>query len=166
MQTHPITFRTEVLKEDRENVREIVTSTGFFHPYEIGIALELVDERLAKGESSGYFFLFAEENGRTVGYTAFGPIACTQASYDLFWIAVHGDCRGKGLGKMLMARSEEIMRKMGALRVYIETSSREIYVPTRAFYLTCDYRQETILEDFYAPGDDKVIFVKPLSQSA
>jgi N-acetylglutamate synthase-like GNAT family acetyltransferase len=79
---------------------------------------------------------------------------------------VHGDCRGKGVGKMLMARSEEIMRKMGALRVYIETSSREIYFPTRAFYLACDYRQETILEDFYGPGDDKVIFVKALNRRA
>jgi GNAT superfamily N-acetyltransferase len=159
-------FRTEVEPQDRERVREIVTSTGFFHPYEIDIAIELVDERLAKGEASGYHFLFAEENGRTVGYTAFGPIACTQASYDLFWIVVHGDCRGKGVGKMLMARSEEIMRKMGALRVYIETSSREIYFPTRAFYLACDYRQETILEDFYGPGDDKVIFVKALNRRA
>jgi D-alanine-D-alanine ligase len=157
-----ITFRTEVLKEDRDNVREIVASTGFFHDYEIAIAIELVDERLAKGEASGYHFLFAEENGKAVGYTAFGPIACTQASYDLFWIAVHGECRGKGVGKMLLARSEEIMKKMGALRVYIETSSRELYVPTRAFYLACDYRQETILEDFYAPGDGKVIFVKAL----
>jgi hypothetical protein len=51
---------------------------------------------------------------------------------------------------------------MGGRRIYIETSSRAQYEPTRGFYLKCGYRQETILEDFYAPGDGKVIYVKAL----
>jgi hypothetical protein len=46
--------------------------------------------------------------------------------------------------------------------VYVETSSRDQYEPTRRFYLKCGYRVDAVLEDFYAPGDGKVIFVKAL----
>jgi hypothetical protein len=46
--------------------------------------------------------------------------------------------------------------------VYVETSGRRDYAPTRAFYERAGYRPEARLADFYAPGDDKWIYVKPL----
>jgi hypothetical protein len=46
--------------------------------------------------------------------------------------------------------------------VYIETSNRPQYVPTRAFYERCGYECEAVLKEFYGPGDDKVIFAKAL----
>ena len=158
----PIALREAPEPRDRESVREILDSTGFFYPDEIDTAVELVDDRLARGEVSGYYFLFADQGGKTIGYTCFGPIACTRASYDLFWIGVHESCRGQGVGKQLLAESEAIIRRMGGARVYIETSSKEQYVPTRGFYLKAGYREEAILEDFYGPGDGKVIYVKAL----
>ena len=60
-----------------------------------------------QGPRCGYHFLFAEQDGRTVGYTSFGPIACTKESYDLYWICVAGDYRGKGLGTQLLEQTEE-----------------------------------------------------------
>ena len=117
---------------------------------------------LTKGEASGYFFLFAEEEDRLLGYTCFGPIAGTLYSYDLYWIAVDPKTQGRGIGKQLMAESERLMAERGARRVYADTSSRPQYEATRAFYLACGYVQEALLADFYAPGDGKVIFVKVL----
>jgi hypothetical protein len=35
-------------------------------------------------------------------------------------------------------------------------------LPTHRFYERCGYRQAAFLEDFYAPGDGKVIFVRSL----
>jgi GNAT superfamily N-acetyltransferase len=156
-----LTFRQTVRAADVDHVRHIVESTGFFHDYEVGTAVELVEECLAKGEVvSEYYFLFAELDGRPVGYTCYGPIACTAGSFDLYWIAVTEETRGTGVGRALLERTEAAIAAMGGLRVYIETSSRELYVPTRGFYLRCGYREEVILEDFYAPGDGKVIYVK------
>lgn len=157
-----ITYRESVEASDRENVREITESSGFFLPEEVETAVELVEERLSKGIRSGYYFLFAEQGKRVLGYACFGPVACTKASYDLYWIAVHNSFRGLGLGKKLLARSEQIIAAMGGERVYIETSSKKQYEPTRSFYLHCEYREEASLKDFYAPGDDKVIYVKKL----
>ena len=155
-----IKYRQEVLPTDPKSVYEIIDSTGFFYEEEIKVAVELVEERLAKGLESGYYFLFAECDGKAIGYTCFGPIACTIASYDLYWIAVHNDFRSQGIGKILLEKSETIIKDMGGQRIYIETSSRAQYESTRAFYLRCKCIEEAVLKDFYAPNDSKVIYVK------
>ncbi len=161
-----IRYRKRVTQTDAEHVRGIVESSGFFNPEEVGIAVELLEERLSKGIRSGYEFLFTEQGGRVVGYSCFGHIAGTRASYDLYWIAVHEDVRGQGMGKKLLARTEQEIARRGGRRIYIETSSREQYAPTRAFYLRCGYQQEALLKDFYFPGDSKVIYVKEVSSAA
>ena len=46
--------------------------------------------------------------------------------------------------------------------MYVETSSRPIYRPTRQFYVKCGYTEDALLEDYYAPGDGKVIYRKKL----
>ena len=162
MNTVKIEFRSTVTDTDLATVRAITESTGFFYPEEVDTAVELVEDRLAKGPRCGYHFLFAEQDGRTMGYTSFGPIACTKESFDLYWIVVAGDFRGKGLGTQLLEQSEKAVTSLGGSRVYIETSARHFYEPTRAFYLARGYTQVAELEDFYAPGDAKVIYVKVL----
>ena len=157
-----ITLRSIVTPADPEHVRQILESSGFFYRDEIDTAVELVTERLRAGEASGYFFIFADVDGRTVGYTCFGHIACTGASYDLYWIAVHEDFRGLKLGRILLEASERDIAARGGRRVYIETSNRPQYEPTRGFYLRCGYEQEALLKDFYHPDDSKVIYVKAL----
>jgi GNAT superfamily N-acetyltransferase len=155
-------WRATVQPSDCASVLSIVASSGFFTPEEVRIAGELVEERLAKGPASGYHFLFAEQARSVLGYTCFGPIPGTRSSFDLYWIAVRQERRGAGLGRKLLARSEEAMARMGGERVYVETSSRLLYAPTRVFYTSCGYRQEALLTDFYAPGDSKLMYVKVL----
>lgn len=162
MTTKSLTFRTDVLAEDRDNVRRLVDSTGVFSPVEIDVAVELVDERLESGLASEYFFVFAEHEGRAVGYTCFGPIPLTASSYDLYWIAVDKSLHGLKIGRALLEKSEEQIRQLGGHKVYIETSNRHQYAATRGFYLRCGYRQAALLDDFYGPGDDKVIYVKDI----
>lgn len=157
-----VNLRDEVLPADRDHVRRIVTSTEMFTPAEVDVAVELVDERLHKGDASGYWFLLAERDGLPLGYACYGPIACTKSSFDLFWIAVEQSSRGLGIGRVLMAASEARAREMGCTRLYVETSDRAAYLSTRAFYERIGYQREATLEDFYAPGDHKVIYVKAL----
>lgn len=157
-----LALREEVRPADLAAVRAIVASTGFFRPDEIDVAVELVEERLARGAASGYEFVFAERGGATVGYACFGPIACTLGSYDLFWIAVEEGCRGQGLGRLLLGQAEARIRAVGGRRVYIETSSQPRYEPTRGFYHAAGYALEARLVEFYAPGDDKLVYVRAL----
>ena len=162
MSHHPIEFRYEVRTEDRGVVRSLVESTGVFSPIEVDVAIELVDDRLEIGAQCDYKFVFAELEGSAVGYTCYGPICLTAASYDLYWIAVDKACQGQKIGQILLKRTEELIHSAGGQRVYIETSNRPPYAPTRGFYLINGYLQDALLKDFYAPGDDKVIYVKEL----
>jgi len=155
-----LVFRYEPVAEDGETIRQLTEITGFFNPAEIDVAVELVQERLAKGASSGYYFVFAEQHGRVVGYASYGHIACTESSYDLYWIAVHPDFQGKGLGRQILEESERLIKNAGGTRIYVETSSRAQYAATRAFYEHSDYRLESLMEDFYAPGDAKAVYCK------
>ena len=159
----PIQFRTELDASDPDAVRALVLSTGFFSPEEVAVAVELVQERLGKGEASGYRFLFAERGGLMLGYTCFGLIPLTRSSHDLYWIVVHPHSQGAGLGRQLLAMTERAIATAGGTVVYAETSSRPQYEPTRAFYLKCGYRIAAEIADFYAPGDGKVVFEKRLT---
>jgi GNAT superfamily N-acetyltransferase len=147
---------------DRAAVEEVLNATGFFNAEELHVAMELVDERIAEGPGSHYRFLVAKDGKTTVGYACWGPILGTASSVDLYWIAVHPKCQGQGVGKALLLAAEEWIREDGKSRIYIETSSRGQYEPTRAFYLATGYGVDAVLEDFYGPGDGKFIFVKAL----
>ena len=156
-----VTLRREVRAADIPAIARMAEATGFFTTEEVAVAAELVEERLNKGPASGYHFLFAEDatNG-LVGYACFGPIPCTISSFDLYWIIVDPRRQGHGLGKRLIQATEAEIPALGGPRVYIETSSRELYHSTRRFYERCGYALEAVLKDFYAPGDDKLIYCK------
>jgi hypothetical protein len=47
--------------------------------------------------------------------------------------------------------------------IIIETAGRPDYAPTRAFYQARGYSPVATVPDFYAPGDDQVVFVKDVS---
>jgi ribosomal protein S18 acetylase RimI-like enzyme len=157
-----MTLRTAVRSGDGGIVRDIVASTGLFRPDEMGIAVELVEERLRIGLASGYHFIFAEAGDEVLGYSCYGPVPLTLNSYDLYWIAVRRELQGKGIGKALLARSEAAIGALGGRKIYIETSSRSKYKGTRRFYEHRGYRSEATLRAYYAPGDHKVIYVKSL----
>jgi D-alanine-D-alanine ligase len=175
-------WRTNVLPGDAEAVRRLVEATGFFNAEEVVIAGQLVEEHLAKGEASGYFYVFVEdgepveneaqngaERGRPssagpsrglAGYACFGPTPGTADSFDLYWIAVAPAAQGKGLGGAILARAEAEMAARGARGIYVETSSRGQYLPTRRFYEKHGYVACARLAGFYQAGDDKIIYNK------
>jgi len=157
-----LSYRQDVLPSDPAAVLQIVRSSGFFSPAEIELAEELVYDKLTNPENSSYRFLFAEHRDLVVGYTCYGLIPATDGSYDLYWIAVTDAIRGRGLGKQLLLKTEEIIKCLNGRRVYAETSSRDLYLPTRLFYEKCRYLREAVLVDFYAPGDSKMIYCKIL----
>jgi len=160
-----IIFDTEPDMSTPEKVRNILNSTGAFSEQEIEVALEIVRENLEKGsQKSGYNFLLVRgDSGQIAGFACFGPIACTKSGYDLYWIAVHKDFQGMGLGKKLFQETERQVRKLKGAKIYAETSGRRDYLPARKFYQSLGFSKSCRLKDFYAPGDDKLILQKDLN---
>lgn len=160
MELSRVKFRTTPTPEDIENVRDIVVSTGFFYEFEVPVAVELVEAGIYESENSGYLFIFAEVDGRTVAYSCYGHIAGTDAGFDLYWIATHNDFRGTGIGKALLEETHKKAKEMGARYIVAETSSLAKYLPTRLFYEKNGYSKDAVIEDYYKPGDGKIIYVK------
>jgi ribosomal protein S18 acetylase RimI-like enzyme len=159
-----ILFRDLLTEKDIAAIGDLVRSTGVFNPCEMEMAEELARETYAKGpEISGYHFILAEMDHRIVGYACFGPITCSENRYDLYWIVIQNDRHRSGIGKGLLAKSEQRIAELGGVKVYVETSSLSNYEAPRLFYLRQGYQQEAILKDYYREGDDKVIFRKNLS---
>ncbi len=157
------TIRRTLRGNDRGPVNRLLGATGFFNPEELEVAMELVDDRLLEGEQSHYRFLVAERGSRVAGYACWGPIPGTEESVDLYWIAVDPAFQGHGVGRALLTAAERWIAESGRRRVWVETAGRPQYKPTRDFYLACGYRVAAELESFYAPHDDKVVFLKVLA---
>lgn len=155
-----LVFRRRPYARDVAALSRLVAATGVFYPTELAVAREILEERLAHGRKSGYSFVFAEQNGTLVGYTAWGPIPLTRGSYDLYWIAVDPAAQGAGVGQALLQETERDVAIRGGGRIYIETSSRPTYERTRRFYVRAGYDEVARLQEFYGPGDDKVMYCK------
>jgi ribosomal protein S18 acetylase RimI-like enzyme len=155
---------------DRGGVFRILENAGNFTPAEVATALELIDEWLELGEQSGYltYVLEAEtEDAREVlGYVCFGPTPLTEATYDLYWIAVDKSKHRGGVGKRLLKFTEEEIVRRGGKLLLIETSSQETYGGTIQFYERTGYELVGRVADYYKSGDDKLIFAKRLDVSA
>lgn len=160
-----VVFRRSITRADRETVGAITASSGFFSIAEVATALEVCDDALNNPQTA-YHFLLAEAADEVVGYACWGKDVLTDASYELFWIAVRADQRSKGIGAMLLeAVEEEIFHADPGARLYVETAGREQYVPTRAFYEHHGYQVVATLGDYYSMGDAKVIYAKKLAET-
>jgi ribosomal protein S18 acetylase RimI-like enzyme len=154
-------LRAVLDERDSDAIERLLRNAGAFSEEEIAIGRELAEERLNRGPVCGYEFLLLDgPEGRLDGYCCFGPIPMTEASWDLYWIAVDPAARGRGIGNRLMAACEASVDAAGGRTIYIDTSGRAEYHPAHRLYESCGYRIAARFADFYAPGDDKLIMAR------
>jgi GNAT superfamily N-acetyltransferase len=108
-----------------------------------------------------YYLLGAELDGTLAGWICWGATPCTEGTWDLYWLAVHPSAQGHGLGTALVEGMEQLLTGRARL-ISVDTSGRADYEPTRRFYEARGYRAVAVVPDFYAPGDDQVIYTRAL----
>jgi ribosomal protein S18 acetylase RimI-like enzyme len=152
------------LATDAPAILHIAAAITIFTRIDRDCVEELWNSYLDKGETaSGYSFrVYRDDGGRVVGFACFGPHPLTEGTFDLYWIAVEPHARRQGVGRALLSQVETEVKARDGRLLLIETSGLSSYTPTRQFYESCDYRREATIRDFYAPGDDLIIFVKEL----
>ena len=158
-----VTRRLE--RDDRAALEALVRSVALFSDAEKDVAMEVLDAHLDDPGKDYHGLGAFTPHGVLLGYACYGPTPCTADTWDLYWIAVGGTARGNGIGTLLM---EEVERRLVANRarlLLIETSSRADYTHTRAFYERRGYSVVAQVPDFYAPGDDRVIFARFFDQT-
>jgi len=146
----------DLAPSDRAPIERILRATAAFTDAEVLVALELVDER----PEVGYRFVVAEVDGSVAGYACFGETPCTVGTYDLYWIAVDPARQNLGLGRKLLDAVESAVRADRGRLLVIETASKPAYAATRAFYERCGLELAARIDDFYARGDDKLVYCR------
>jgi ribosomal protein S18 acetylase RimI-like enzyme len=172
---------------DAARIAQITRATGVFRDEELEIAAEVFAEAAEKAEKAGamervgrapvasappaatasppdlpYHLLGAELDGALVGWICWGATPCTEGTWDLYWLAVDPAAQGYGIGSALVEGMERRLRGRARL-ISVDTSGRTDYAPTRRFYEARGYRAVAVVPDFYAPGDDQVVFTKELA---
>jgi ribosomal protein S18 acetylase RimI-like enzyme len=142
---------------DRARVESMTRAVGLFREEEIPVAVE-VFEATALGNDT-YEGLAALQGGEVVGWISWGPTPGTLGTFDLYWIVIDPACHGQGIGTVLVLEMERVIQGRARL-IIVETAGRPDYESTREFYRRRGYEAISVIPDFYAPGDDKVTFVK------
>ncbi|WP_321369531.1 GNAT family N-acetyltransferase [uncultured Desulfuromusa sp.] len=134
-----------------------------FTPAEVECALELLQIVLDQPDQQDYQVLVADNEDRPAGYILYGPVPLTDGNFDIYWIATDPKFHGEGFGRQLMEAAELDMQHQGARMICLETSSQRSYLKTRNFYEKSGYRKESVIADFYSPGDDRITYIKRFS---
>jgi GNAT superfamily N-acetyltransferase len=144
-------------------VLNLARGTGIFKPLEIVALEEVLDEYLARLRRERHRAFVVYHGDSPAGFVYHAPAALTEATWYVYWIAVRRDLQGQGYGRLLLDFAQRDAAEHGAAQLIIETSSLPAYDKTRRFYLQQGYETAAVVRDFYAPGDDQVVFRKPLS---
>ena len=113
------------------------------------------------GETTGEAWLTLDDDG-PVALAYYAPERMTEGTWNVLAIAVHPDVQGRGHGSALMRHIEAALAERGERVLLVDTSGVPAFDRTRAFYRGLDYDEEARIRDYWAAGDDKVVFRKAL----
>lgn len=154
----------KIKTEDRACLKEMLENIEQFNALEVDVAMELIDISLLKIEQQDYYVYVYEEDGNVLGYHCTGQRPLTDGVFDLYWIVVSPKAQGMGIGKKLLNHAEQIVSEAQGRWLLAETSSRDLYINTRNFYLAKGYQIVAQIDDFYSRGDSLIIFGKYFQQ--
>lgn len=154
-----------VAADDVPPLRRVIDGTGLFP----GAMLDGMLAGHLAGEAGEELWLTVDDPASgaepfAIAYVA--PERMTSGTWNLYLIAVHPDRQGRGVGASLVRHVEATLAERGARVLLVETSGLPHFERTRAFYRTNGYDEEARIRDFYAAGEDKVVFRKALDAAA
>ena len=148
--------------DDKKALMAIADAIGLFSPQEFeelgGMLAEYFDGNLG----SDHFWIVYDDGG-PVGVAYYAPEPYAYGTWNLYFIAVHPNLQGKGLGAKLLRYVEQMLAERGERLLLVETSGLPNFERTRAFYRKHGYDEEARIREFYRAGDDKIIFRKALT---
>jgi ribosomal protein S18 acetylase RimI-like enzyme len=152
-----------ITPDDTPTLVGLTAETEMFKPLEIRALQEVLVDYFKETMAEGHRAFLLEEGHRTLGYVYYAPAPMADKTWYVYWIAVDRTHQGQGVGSKLVAWAEDDVRMREGRLLFIETSMLPHYEPTRRFYQKRGYELAARLQDWYAEGDDMVVFRKRLN---
>lgn len=125
---------------------------------------EMISAYLSSDECQELWLTF-EAAGRIAGFCYAIPEKLTDGTWNMLAIAVHPSSQGKGAGSAIVRHLERELLARGQRVLIADTSGTPEFGQTREFYRKNGYSEEARIRDFWASGNDKVVFWKRLIDS-
>lgn len=145
--------------DDIAALQEVLNGTELF-PSEM--LPDMVSGFLSTDESPD-IWLTCEANGVAVGFCYAVPEALADGAWNMLAIAVLPTEQGGGCGGAITKHLEAELKERGQRILIADTSGADDFAQTREFYRKNGYAEEARIRDFWAAGDDKIVFWKSLS---
>jgi ribosomal protein S18 acetylase RimI-like enzyme len=106
------------------------------------------------------------EGDQPVAVAYCAPEAVADGTWNLLMLWTRADRQRRGYGGALDTAVEKELVNRNARLFMVETSSLPAQTAARAFYSStkCSFVHEATIRNYYADGDDKLIYTKPLLQ--
>ncbi len=155
----------KIKKQEIEKFVNLTHKTDFFRDSEIEFLKTILDE-YHEAPGKDYLIFKKEVDAELRGFVIFSDIPGTEFSWDIYWVVVEKSYQRQGIGKQLVGMVEEyVLSQKNKAILRIETSGKEKYLKTRNFYQRQGFLETGKIPDFYAPGDDLIIFTKHISKN-
>lgn len=122
---------------------------------------EMISEYFSNEDSNDLWLTY--DDGKPIAIAYYAPEKLTEGTWNLYLIAVHPDCQGKGIGTSMLHYIEQRLADRGERILLVETSGLTSFEQTREFYRKCGYEKEARIREFYQAGEDKIVFRKLLT---
>jgi ribosomal protein S18 acetylase RimI-like enzyme len=152
------------LPKDADAIARVARGAGVFTAEELSVVQEMVEGYFKPEPRDDHTFIIYRNGdpNSIAGFACFGPTPLAKGIWDLYWICVDRPYQSNGIGGKLLENIENQVRSRGARAIYLETSSSPEYSPARDFYQRHGYECAARFPDFYAPGEDKIVYRKLL----
>jgi ribosomal protein S18 acetylase RimI-like enzyme len=144
---------------DTEAIMRIVAESGQFDDEAQGYVRETLKNHLSVENDE--IWLTADD-GEPVGVAYCAPEPVASGAWNLQMLWTRGDSNRAGHGGAMVKYLETELRSRSARLLIVETSGLADFAPARAFYEKYGFIHEATVRNFFAVGDDKLVFTKPI----
>ena len=144
-------------KSDVPGVALILKDTGLFPA---DMLEEMISPFFDAPDGHERWLVCEDNNDGVIGFCYFRPEPLAEGTWNLLAIGFRDGHKGQGYGEALVAEVERAL--VGERVLIVETSGLDQFDKTRHFYEKCGYQREAVIRDYWADGDDKVIYSKSL----
>ncbi len=147
-------------QSDASAILAIVEQSGQFDADGLAHVKDTLEQHLA-GDGEGIWL--TADDGELVGVAYCAPEPVASGTWNLLMLWTRSDRHGKGHGAALVKQMERELQDHAARLLIVETSGLPAFAPARSFYAKCGFVHEASIRNFFAAGDDKLVFTKPLA---
>ena len=151
-----------ITQADAAAVGQLAVAAGLFPADEIAFLDTMMANYFGGNQAEGHRCI-VEVEGDLLGVAYYQPALATDRTWYVTMIGVRHEYQRQGHGAALLRYVEQQLRADGQRVLLVETSSVPDFAYARQFYAKNGYEEEAHIRDYYAAGDDMVVFRKVLN---